>query len=114
MGKVLKAFGGSIIARRDRGDISKLEHIKGKVVEAVSISGLGACQMQWRELQSRGLEFLVDPKEVRFAYNQKKIVKDGASQQTAQTHHAQYMYCCQCPWIDLRRLLDSVRSSIAK
>ena len=29
-------------------------------------------QRQWRELQSRGLEFLMDPKEVRFAYNQKK------------------------------------------
>lgn len=36
-------------------------------------------QRQWRELQSRGLEFLMGPKEVRFAYNQKKIVKDVVS-----------------------------------
>jgi hypothetical protein len=32
--------------------------------------------MQWRELKSRGINFLLDPKEVRFAGNQKKIVKD--------------------------------------
>jgi hypothetical protein len=78
LGEELYSFGGGIIARSDRDDISTLDDIKGKVVEAVSISGLGACQMQWRELQSHGLEFLIDPKEVRFAYNQKKIVKDGA------------------------------------
>ena len=58
MGRELYAFGGGIIARRDRTDITRLADIKDKVVEAVSISGLGACQMQWRELQSRGLEFL--------------------------------------------------------
>jgi hypothetical protein len=78
LGKELFSFGGSVIARRDRDDISTLDDIRGRVVEAVSLSGLGACQMQWRELQSHGLEFLTDPKEVRFAYNQKNIVKDGA------------------------------------
>jgi hypothetical protein len=35
--------------------------------------------MQWRELQLHGLEFLMDPKEVRFAKGQKKIVKDVCS-----------------------------------
>ena len=45
MGKELYKFGGGIIARKDRHDISRLEDVEGKVVEAVSISGLGACQM---------------------------------------------------------------------
>jgi hypothetical protein len=30
--------------------------------------------MQWKELYDRNLEFLNDPREVRFSYNQKKIV----------------------------------------
>ena len=58
MGQELYAFGGGVIARKDRTDINRLADIRDKVVEAVSISGLGACQMQWRELQTRGLEFL--------------------------------------------------------
>lgn len=45
MGKELYKFGGGIIARKDRHDITRLEDIEDKVVEAVSISGLGACQM---------------------------------------------------------------------
>jgi hypothetical protein len=38
--------------------------LKGKIVEAVSISGLGACQLQWHELLLNGVDFLNDPKQV--------------------------------------------------
>jgi hypothetical protein len=78
MGNELYYWGGSLITRSSRDDITKPEHVKGKVVEAVSISETTSCQMQIRELQSRGVDVLIDSKEVRFAYNQKKIVKDGA------------------------------------
>lgn len=39
--------------------------IENKVVEAVSLIGLGACQLQWVELSSRGISFLSAPRQVR-------------------------------------------------
>lgn len=39
--------------------------IRGKVVEAVSLAGLGGCQLQWDELANRDLQFLSDPKQVQ-------------------------------------------------
>lgn len=44
-----------------------------KIVEGVSISGLGAFQLQWGLLQDNGIDLMVDVAEVRMAYNQKKV-----------------------------------------
>ncbi|KAK3287743.1 hypothetical protein CYMTET_4760, partial [Cymbomonas tetramitiformis] len=74
-GQELDRFYGTFFVRNNSA-IYNLEDIKDNIVEAVSISGLGACQLQWDELVQRGLDFLSDPKQVIFAKNQKKIVKD--------------------------------------
>lgn len=42
--------------------------VEGKVLEADSLVGLGACQLQWEELRSRGIELLSAPKQVRSAF----------------------------------------------
>jgi hypothetical protein len=63
-GHKLDRFHGTIFTRADRTDIQVLADLKGKIVEAVSISGLGACQLQWRELLANGIDFLNDPKQV--------------------------------------------------
>lgn len=39
--------------------------VEGKVLEGVSLAGLGACQLQWDELTNRGIQFLSAPKQVR-------------------------------------------------
>lgn len=44
-----------------------LADLKGKIVEAVSVTGLGACQLQWHELQRNGIDFMNDPKQVCLA-----------------------------------------------
>lgn len=44
-----------------------------KIVEGVSITGLGAFQLQWGLVQDAGLNLMADPAEVRLAYNQKKV-----------------------------------------
>lgn len=36
-------------------------------MEAVSITGLGACQMQWRLMVDKGMNLLTDPKQVSVA-----------------------------------------------
>eukprot|EP00873_Tetraselmis_striata_P034143 jgi/Tetstr1/454407/TSEL_041308.t1 len=71
----LDKFYGTIFTRSDRDDINTLDDLKGKIVEAVSVTGLGACQLQWHELQRNGIDFMNDPKQVRFSYNQKATVK---------------------------------------
>jgi hypothetical protein len=78
-GTELYEFGGTFIARSDRDDINVLQDLKDRVVEAVSISGLGAAQVQWREMMEQGMQFLSDPKQIRFAFNQRKIVNDVIS-----------------------------------
>eukprot|EP00873_Tetraselmis_striata_P015852 jgi/Tetstr1/436116/TSEL_024963.t1 len=72
----LDRFYGVIFTRADRTDIRTLADLQDKIVEAGSLSGLGAAQLQWNELQAHGLDFLNDPAQVRFAYNQEKIVHD--------------------------------------
>ncbi|CAM9971356.1 unnamed protein product, partial [Choristocarpus tenellus] len=67
-GNELNSFGGVIITAAGRDDIQN-----GKVVEAVSITGFGACQMQWGLLLEEGVGFLTDTTAVRFAYNQNKV-----------------------------------------
>ncbi|CAG9460527.1 unnamed protein product [Pedinophyceae sp. YPF-701] len=72
----LGEFGGVIFKSRNRTDIRTLEDVRGKVLEAVSITALGGCKMQWRMMAERGLVFLDDPAQVRFAYDDFKVVLD--------------------------------------
>ena len=44
-----------------------------KVVEGVSITDLGAFQLQWGLFQDAGFNLMADPSELRLAYNQKKV-----------------------------------------
>eukprot|EP00238_Polyblepharides_amylifera_P001073 CAMPEP_0196572604 /NCGR_PEP_ID=MMETSP1081-20130531/2618_1 /TAXON_ID=36882 /ORGANISM="Pyramimonas amylifera, Strain CCMP720" /LENGTH=1072 /DNA_ID=CAMNT_0041889967 /DNA_START=195 /DNA_END=3410 /DNA_ORIENTATION=- len=71
----LDRYYGAFITRYE-SNIYNISEIKDNIVEAVSISGLGACQLQWEELILRGHDFLSDPKQIIFSKNQKKIVKD--------------------------------------
>ncbi|GAB5364379.1 hypothetical protein AAMO2058_000965100 [Amorphochlora amoebiformis] len=75
-GNELTRFGGIIFTRSDNDEINAIADLEGKIVEAVSISGLGAAQMQWKLLQDKGYSLMTLPKQVRFAFNQKKIVLD--------------------------------------
>ena len=75
-GNELTQFGGIVFTRSNNTDITRLEDLRGKIVEAVSISGLGAAQMQWKLMTEKGLSLMTDPAQVRFAFNQKKIVHD--------------------------------------
>eukprot|EP00240_Pyramimonas_obovata_P000077 CAMPEP_0118924910 /NCGR_PEP_ID=MMETSP1169-20130426/2840_1 /TAXON_ID=36882 /ORGANISM="Pyramimonas obovata, Strain CCMP722" /LENGTH=1153 /DNA_ID=CAMNT_0006866059 /DNA_START=133 /DNA_END=3590 /DNA_ORIENTATION=- len=71
----LSKFFGTFIVRND-STITKIAEIEDKTVEAVSLVGLGAAQLQWDELTRRGLQFLSMPKQIRFAFSQKNIIKD--------------------------------------
>ncbi|CBJ26732.1 diguanylate cyclase/phosphodiesterase with PAS/PAC sensor(s) [Ectocarpus siliculosus] len=75
-GNELNLFGGVVITAANRSDITEVAHLQDKVVEGVSVSGLGAFQLQWGLLQDQGFNLMADTEEVRFAYNQKKIVYD--------------------------------------
>lgn len=70
----LTKFGGVIAARSDRTDIQTLQDIRGKVVAAASISGLGSGQMQFRELQRAGMSYINAPRQLVFTSNQGKVV----------------------------------------
>lgn len=70
----LKRFGGVIMTRKDRDDISTLADLKGRIIAAASISGLGSGQMQFREMIQGGLDYLNDPKAMVFTSNQGKVV----------------------------------------
>ena len=70
----LTKFGGVIAVRSDRTDIQTLQDIRGKIVAAASISGLGSGQMQFRELQRAGMSYINAPRQLVFTSNQGKVV----------------------------------------
>lgn len=47
-----------------KGEWVALAEIENKTVEAVSLVGLGACQLQWDELINRNIQFLSAPRQV--------------------------------------------------
>ena len=71
----LKKFGGVIATLRDRDDINTITDLRGKIIAAASISGLGSGQMQFKEMIDSGLHHLQDPKQLVFTSNQGKVVK---------------------------------------
>ncbi|CAB9496779.1 Receptor-type guanylate cyclase gcy [Seminavis robusta] len=70
----LVKFGG-VIATLANSTVNTLQDLKGKIVAAASISGLGSGQMQFREMQKAGLSYINDPKQLVFTSNQGKVVK---------------------------------------
>eukprot|EP00873_Tetraselmis_striata_P018919 jgi/Tetstr1/439183/TSEL_027628.t1 len=72
----LDRYHGVIFTRADRADINTLEDAQDKIVEAASISSLGAAQLQWQELLANGMDFLNMPAQIRFSHDQEKIVHD--------------------------------------
>ena len=59
-GKVynLKKFGGVIMARADNDQVNHIHDLKGKVVAAASISGLGSGLMQFLTMVNAGMSFI--------------------------------------------------------
>jgi ABC transporter, phosphonate, periplasmic substrate-binding protein len=70
----LAKFGGVVIARADNDQVQSLIDIRGKIVAAVSISGLGSRQMQFHEMKQTGLSHFTDLKQLVFTSDQGKIV----------------------------------------
>lgn len=60
------SFGAVIIARSDRDDIKRLEHLRGKSFAAVSEHAFGGFQMAWRELVERDIDPFKDFKRIDF------------------------------------------------
>lgn len=54
----LKKFGGVIMARADNDEVQDIQDLRGKVVAAASISGLGSGQMQFLEMQKAGMSYI--------------------------------------------------------
>jgi len=77
-GNALDQFAGVIFTRAD-SRFYTIEDMREARVEAVSISGLGAMQLQFAELLSRGLNIMTDVERLTFAYNQNRIVQDVES-----------------------------------
>jgi ABC-type phosphate/phosphonate transport system substrate-binding protein len=77
-GNALKKFAG-VIFTNVNSSFNTVEDLRKARVEAVSISGLGAMQLQQAELLKQGLDIMTDVKRLSFAYNQNKIVQDVQS-----------------------------------
>ncbi|CAE7718406.1 SCUBE3 [Symbiodinium microadriaticum] len=74
-GNALGKFAGVIFTRQD-SPFQTFDDLRTANVEAVSISGLGAMQLQQAELLSQGLNIMTDVPRLTFAFNQNKIVQD--------------------------------------
>ncbi|CAE7033301.1 ttrS [Symbiodinium sp. CCMP2592] len=74
-GNALGQFAGVIFARQDSA-FHTIDDLRNARVEAVSISGLGAMQLQQAELLAQGLNIMTDVPRLTFAFNQNKIVQD--------------------------------------
>lgn len=71
----LTRFGGVIATLRNNTEINSIQDLKGKVIAAASISGLGSGQMQFKEMLDAGMSYVNDPKQLVFTSNQGKVVK---------------------------------------
>ena len=71
----LKEFGGVIAVRANNTEINNIQDLKGKIIAAASISGLGSGQMQFLEMINSGMSYLQDPKQLVFTSNQNTVVQ---------------------------------------
>eukprot|EP00930_Biecheleria_cincta_P091975 TRINITY_DN816_c0_g1_i4.p1 TRINITY_DN816_c0_g1~~TRINITY_DN816_c0_g1_i4.p1 ORF type:complete len:1626 (-),score=295.71 TRINITY_DN816_c0_g1_i4:39-4916(-) len=78
-GNALNKFAGVIFARANATQFSNTEDLRNATIAAVSISGLGAMQLQQADLLRRNLDIMTDVKRLVFTGNQNKIVEDVES-----------------------------------
>ncbi|CAM9625082.1 unnamed protein product, partial [Ectocarpus sp. 4 AP-2014] len=55
LGNELNSFGGVVITAANRSNITEVAHLQDKVVEGISVSGMGVFQLQWGLLQDQGV-----------------------------------------------------------
>jgi hypothetical protein len=67
-------FGGVILVREDRDDISSIADLKDQVIAAAGIAAVMGGQMQIYEMFKAGMSYVNDPKQVIFTGNQADIV----------------------------------------
>ncbi|CAB9508917.1 Receptor-type guanylate cyclase gcy [Seminavis robusta] len=77
----LPMFGGLILVRADNDQINSITDLRDKIVACISVNGLGAAQMQFREMELAGLNQFTDLKQLVFTSNQGKIVNGVLSGQ---------------------------------
>eukprot|EP00929_Paragymnodinium_shiwhaense_P039065 TRINITY_DN20552_c0_g1_i1.p1 TRINITY_DN20552_c0_g1~~TRINITY_DN20552_c0_g1_i1.p1 ORF type:complete len:1170 (-),score=194.16 TRINITY_DN20552_c0_g1_i1:552-4061(-) len=75
-GNSLSRFAGVIFARHNDTRFNSTQDLRDAVISAVSISGLGAMQLQQADLLAKGLNIMTDVKRLHFTGNQGKIVQD--------------------------------------
>eukprot|EP00930_Biecheleria_cincta_P091977 TRINITY_DN816_c0_g2_i2.p1 TRINITY_DN816_c0_g2~~TRINITY_DN816_c0_g2_i2.p1 ORF type:complete len:390 (-),score=69.30 TRINITY_DN816_c0_g2_i2:96-1265(-) len=78
-GNALNKFAGVIFARANATQFNSTEDLRNATIAAVSISGLGAMQLQQADLLRRNLDIMTDVKRLVFTGNQNKIVEDVES-----------------------------------
>ncbi|CAE8595841.1 unnamed protein product [Polarella glacialis] len=78
-GNSLDKFAGVIFARANASEFNNTQDLRNARVSAVSISGLGAMQLQQAELLEQGFNIMTDVKRLTFTGNQNKIVQDVQS-----------------------------------
>lgn len=78
-GNALNKFAGVIFARANATQFNNTEDLRNATIAAVSISGLGAMQLQQADLLRRNLNIMTDVKRLVFTGNQNKIVQDVES-----------------------------------
>jgi len=75
MGKPYTVFGGVVFTQKDRGDIQKLEDLKGKRFAAVDATSFGGWRMVWLEMKQHGIDPRQDFAGIDFAGTHDAVVK---------------------------------------
>ncbi|CAB9502908.1 activated protein kinase catalytic subunit alpha-1 [Seminavis robusta] len=70
----LDVFGGVIFTRADNDDINTIQDLQDKIIGAGAMSQVMAGQVQFYEMLKAGMSYIMDPKQVVFAYDQTKLV----------------------------------------
>lgn len=60
-------YGSIIYTKKDRDDINTIQDVRGKRILASSITGTGACQIPWQELEKNGISMMMEAGQVLFA-----------------------------------------------
>lgn len=79
LGNPYTNFGGVILSKADRQDITNLRDLKGKSFMAVNRTSLGGWQMAWGVLKAEGIEPEKDFKELSFGNTHDAVVQAVSS-----------------------------------
>ncbi len=63
-GVITSFVGGVYLVLADNNAINSIRDFSGKVIEVSSMDDLGSGQAQWLDMQSHGLDLMVDPAQV--------------------------------------------------